>query len=70
MIGSDRGAVVVAPICPECGETLALDRVGDAVLDYVPAPPPGMRRLLDVAGPKALVWHCMACVLGNHWQPA
>lgn len=70
MSRSGRGVVVVAPTCPDCGETLALERVGDAVLDYLPAAPQGMRRLLAVAGPGALVWQCMGCVLGTYWRPA
>lgn len=58
------------PTCPECGELLALEHVGDAIWDYSPVAPPSMRAYLQRFGALAPIWQCMGCVYGSYWLPA
>lgn len=58
------------PICPDCGEKMWREQVGEAVHDYIPVPPPEMAAYLALHGPSALVWVDYGCVMGNRWQPA
>lgn len=58
------------PTCPDCGELLSLERVGEAIWDYFPAAPASMRSYLERFGALAPIWQCMGCVFGSHWLPA
>ncbi len=56
------------PTCPECGEILTLDVVGEVVFDYAPSAPPLMRSYLALHGAQAPIWDCFGC--GGFWAPA
>ena len=56
------------PSCPECGELLTLDTVGEVLWAYDPYPPPSMRSYLIEHGEDAPIWECMA--YGCFWAPA